>query len=218
MKLSEKTVTVLKNFAAINKNILIHPGQTVRTVSPSKTVLAKAILDDEFPKEVCIYELNRFLNTLALFNEPDLEFEETSLTVKSGPSKIRYTYANPELLTVAKDQDLNIPDVVDTVEISASVLSAVDRARKTLGLEEVSIEAGDGKLWIKAIDASGSSNDEFALELGESSSTFRAVIKADNLELISQDYLVEISSKGITHWRGSNVEYWVVLVANKSEF
>jgi len=218
MRLTDKTTSVLKNFAAINKNILIHEGSTVRTVSPSKTVMAKAVLDDEFPREVCLYDLNRFLNTVGLFNEPDIELGDTSLTLTSGASQIRYSYANPELLVVAKQKDLTVSDYLTTVHIPAEVLLAVDRARKTLGLEEISIEAKDGQLWIKALDASGSTNDQFALQLGESNHTFKAVMEADNMELIPQSYNVSISPRGITHWKGNNLEYWIVLLANKSIF
>ena len=218
MRLTDSTVNVLKNFAAINKNILIHEGSTVRTVSPSKTVMAKAKLDDDFPREVCLYDLNRFLNTVGLFSEPDIELGEHSLTLTSGPSQIRYSYANPELLVVAKQKDLNVSDYFDTVHIPSEVLLAVDRARKTLGLEEISIEASEGKLWIRALDASGSTNDQFALQLGESKHTFKAVLEADNMELIPQSYNVSISPRGITHWKGLNIEYWIVLLANKSNF
>jgi len=222
MKLTDNTVNVFKNFAAINRNILIHEGNVVRTVSPSKTIMAKATIDNNFPRDVCIYELNRFLNTVGLFTEPELEFADSHLTITAGPSKIRYTYADPDHVVVAKKQDLNVTDYIVSVHISAEVLTAVDRARKTLGLEEISIESDGSRLWIKALDAAktaaNSSTDEYALELGECDRKFRAVLKADNMELIPRAYDVSISSKGITHWKGDNIEYWIVLVANKSEF
>ena len=218
MKLSDDTISVLKNFAAINKNILIHKGNTIRTISPPKTIMAKAVVGNEFPTDVCLYELNRFLNTLALFDDPDVDFRDTHALITSGSSKIRYSYAEPDLLIVAKQKDLNLSDIVTRFTISHEVLTAVDRARKTLSLEEVCIESKNGKLWIKAVDASEATNDEYALEIGESGVEFKAVMKADNLELMPMTYEVEISSKGITYWKGDNVEYWIVLVANKSEF
>jgi len=218
MKLHDETVSVLKNFAAINKNILIRPGNVIRTVSPSKTVMGKAVVQDEFPTDVCLYELNRFLNTLGLFNNPDIEFKDTHLTIQSGPSSIRYSYANPELLVVAKDKDLEVSDYFDTIHLTSEVLMALDRARKTLALEEVSIESDGENLYVKAIDASGTTDDEFALQLGKADRKFKAVIKSENLELMPSSYDVSISSRGITYWKGSNVEYWIVLVANKSEF
>lgn len=217
MKLSDSTLSVLKNFAAINKSILMHKGNTIRTVSPSKTVMAKAVIDDDIPRDVCIFELPRFLNTVNLFDEPELNFGEKSVTVSSGPSKINYSYANPEFLTVAKNQDLNVGDFFVTVKLTEAVLNAVDKARKTLGLDEISIEGDGTKLYIKALDTSGTTADEYALEIGETSETFKAVFKAENFEMMARDYTVQISRKGITHWKSDNLEYWIVLVANSSK-
>jgi len=217
MKLSDKTISVLKNFAAINKSILLHEGNVIRTISPFKTVMAKATIDEEFPKEVGIYELPRFLNTLNLFEGADIEFGERYLTIESGPSKIKYAYADPSLFAAAKKKDLNITDVIQTVDLSQSVLFAIDKARKTLGLEDIALEGVGGKLYIKVLDGTGKSNDEYALELGESEKDFRAVFKSENMEVMSRDYTVSISSKGITHWKADDVEYWIVLVANTSK-
>jgi hypothetical protein len=218
MKLHDDTLSVLKNFAAINKNILIRPGSVLRTVSPSKTVMGKAQITDEFEKEICLYDLHRFLNTVGLFDEPDIDFKDTHLTINSGPSSIIYSYANPELVVAAKNSDLDINDWIDTFHVKVEVLQAVDRARKTLGLDEVSFEADGEKLWIKAVDASGTTNDEYALELGSSDRKFKAVIKSDNLELLPRSYDVSISPRGITHWKSSGIEYWIVMIANRSSF
>ena len=218
MKLCDETLSVLKNFAAINKNILIRPGQTLRTVSPSKTVMGKAYVSDEFQKEICLYDLHRFLNTVGLFEEPDIDFRDNYLVINSGPSNITYSYANPELVIAAKNQDLDISDWMDTFHVKAEVLQAVDRARKTLGLDEVSFESDGERLWIKAIDSSGATNDEYALELGTSEKKFKAVIKSDNLELLPRSYDVSISPRGVTHWKSESIEYWIVMLANRSSF
>ena len=42
MKLDTKTLNVLKSFTPINPSILIKEGNIVSTISPTKTVLAKA--------------------------------------------------------------------------------------------------------------------------------------------------------------------------------
>ena len=40
MKLSNRTVEILKNYSDINMSLFIEPGNILRTVSPSKTILA----------------------------------------------------------------------------------------------------------------------------------------------------------------------------------
>ena len=61
MKLSEKTLTVLKNFAGINNSILVKQGTQLRTISVAKNILAEANIEEEFPRQFGVYDLNQFL-------------------------------------------------------------------------------------------------------------------------------------------------------------
>ncbi len=60
MKLSNETLSVLKNFASINQGILFKPGKTIRTISTHKNILAEAVVSEEIPKEFGVYDLNNF--------------------------------------------------------------------------------------------------------------------------------------------------------------
>ena len=64
MKLSEKTFTLLKNFATINNSVLVKQGSKLRTISIAKNILAEATVNEEFPRDFAIYDLNQFLNGL----------------------------------------------------------------------------------------------------------------------------------------------------------
>ena len=75
MKLSDNTLTLLKNFSNINQSILFKQGKSLRTISVMKNILAEATINEELPKDFGIYDLNQFLNGLSLHNNPDLDFE-----------------------------------------------------------------------------------------------------------------------------------------------
>ena len=79
MKLSDNTLTILKNFAGINNSILVKQGTNLRTISVAKNILAEAEIKEEFPREFGIYDLNQFLNGLGLHQDPDLNFGEEIL-------------------------------------------------------------------------------------------------------------------------------------------
>ena len=64
MKLSDSTLTVLKNFAGINNSILVKQGSKLRTISVAKNILAEADISEDFPKDVAIYDLNQFSTCL----------------------------------------------------------------------------------------------------------------------------------------------------------
>ena len=82
MKLSEETLAVLKNFSAINNGIYFEQGNTIKTVSPGKTILADAKVQENFPLDFGIYDLNKFLGAHSLFDNPDIEFESNYLLMK----------------------------------------------------------------------------------------------------------------------------------------
>ena len=62
MNLTDKTLTVLKNFAGINNSILVKEGNQLRTISVAKNILAEAEIEEDFPRQFGIYDLNQFLN------------------------------------------------------------------------------------------------------------------------------------------------------------
>ena len=80
MKLSDSTLTVLKNFAGINNSILVKEGSQLRTISVAKNILAEADIPEDFPRDVAIYDLNQFLNGLSLHQDPNLDFTEDAYT------------------------------------------------------------------------------------------------------------------------------------------
>ena len=85
MKLSDNTLTILKNFASINNSILVKEGNRLRTISVAKNILAEAEITEEFPRDFAVYDLNQFLNGLSLHQDPDLDFTEQSyLSIKEG--------------------------------------------------------------------------------------------------------------------------------------
>ena len=52
MKLSNGTVTVLKNFSTINQNLVIKPGNKISTMSAMKNIVAKALERKSFQKNL----------------------------------------------------------------------------------------------------------------------------------------------------------------------
>ena len=73
MKLSESTLSLLKNFSTINQSILFKQGTKLRTISVMKNILAEATITEEIPKDFGIYDLNQFLNGLSLHQSPELD-------------------------------------------------------------------------------------------------------------------------------------------------
>ena len=76
MNISDETLDVLKNFASINPNIVINPGQNIKTISEAKNIMASAEIVEDFPQEFGVYDLNEFLSVLSLVQPADLSFDD----------------------------------------------------------------------------------------------------------------------------------------------
>ena len=84
MKFSKNTFEILKNFSNINSNILIKPGNKLCTITPAKNVMAEAEVEEEFETEFGIWDLSKFLGTISLFDDPDFEFSEKYVMIRSA--------------------------------------------------------------------------------------------------------------------------------------
>ena len=111
MKLSNETLTVLKNFAGINSGIEFKQGNKISTISSTKTVLAKATLKDEFPQNFCIYDLNQFLSVHSLNKDTELDFDSQNVIFKAGRSKTKYRMTAKNMIVSPPDKELKLPSV-----------------------------------------------------------------------------------------------------------
>ena len=109
MKISTKTLDVLKNFSEINQSILIKKGSTIKTVSIQQNILAHAEVEESFPQDFAIYQLNEFIGVLTTMSNPDLTFHDkyVMLSQENGACT-KYFYAEPSVV-VAPEKDINMP-------------------------------------------------------------------------------------------------------------
>lgn len=211
MRISTNTVNVLKNFAKINPSILIQEGNTLKTMSPSKTIMAKAKVDTEFPKRFAIYNLDRFISTTSLFNDPNFDFGDRTVTIKEGEKKTDYVYADENTITKAPDREITLPSADVTVTITNEHLKEVEKAAGVLGLPEILIVGDGSSVYLQTADSKNPSGDVYSVKIGETTKTFKAIFKSENIKIIPGNYEVTISARGISHFSGKEVEYWIAV-------
>ena len=213
MKLSENTISILKNCAMINEGIQIKPGSTIRTISKMKNVLAKATIDETFDNEIVLYDLNRFLGLVGMLKDPEIEVNsgEKILNVKSSStnSKIRLSDVSMIIAPPEKDIDLVSPEV--EFELKQNDLNQVVRSSSVLGLPNIAVIGDRENIYLATLDQKDSNSDEFKIKVGTTSSEFVFYFVTENLKLISGDYNVSVTTKGFSHFKNVNgkIEYWL---------
>jgi len=217
MKLSDGTIAVLKSFSQINPSIKITPGNTLATISPLKTLLAKATIEDTFESGFSIYDLSRFLGILSLFDAPEIEIRSSDLVIKGGDKKVVYRFCDENLFVAAPAKELNFPEPEVTFELSPEALGTVLKATGILQLPEIAIVGEDGKLYVRAVNSKDVGSDEFNIAIGDSDHTFTVVFKPEYLsKLVSTKYKVEVSSKKISRFTSENSTYWIATESNST--
>ena len=217
MQLSDTTLDILRNYSAINQNLLIEPGNVIKTVNESRTILSTATIAESFPKEIGIYDLNEFIGVTGLVNSPSLHFNDDFVMIsdESGRSSVKYFYSAAETLTTpTKDVSMPEPDVKFTLD--NSTLNKLKKAASTLGHKELLIKADNGVLSLSVVENQNATSNAFSIDVdGEfkQDAVFNFIIDISNLKILPGDYDVEISSKLITQFshKELSVKYWIAL-------
>lgn len=204
IKLSPRTVAILKNFATINPSLQFKVGSVLKTISPSKTIFAHATVEENFESEFAIYDLNKFISVLSLFNEPTLEIEEKRLRIVEDGRAATYTFADPSGLILPPNKELKLPSIDVEFELTQATWFAVKKAKAVLRHEEIAVTGEGGVLSIHAVDTKNPSANKFSVRIGETDKEFEAVFKSSNIAIIDGDYTVQISSKGISRFLAKN--------------
>ena len=137
MKLSEQTVSILKNFSTINQNILVKEGSQLRTMSTMKNILAEAPVTEAFPHDFGIYDLNEFLGVLTLVKDAELDFSSDKFANLTGSrTKIKYFFSDPSILTTPPET-FNAPECDVNISVSKDTLSSVLKAAAVMQLPDV---------------------------------------------------------------------------------
>lgn len=216
MNISTNTLNVLKNFAKINPSIAIKQGNVLKTISPSKTIMAKAEVDTVFPVDFAIYNLDRFISTASLFNNPSFEFNEKSVNITDGNSSTNYVYAEASTILKAPENELTLPSIDATFTLANENLKEVEKAAGVLGLPEIAVVGDVGKIYLRAVDSKNPSGDVYSLEIGEGNKSFSAIFKSENIKIIPDTYEVSVCSRGISYFSGPQADYWIAVEHNSS--
>ena len=215
MKLSSTTLDILKNFSAINPNMLFKPGHQIGTIAEAKNIIASASIEEEIPTEFGIYDLTELLSILSLMGDAEIDFGEDSLQVKEGPASTRYFYSGKELLTVPT-KNVTMPKAELTITLTEDHLNRIRKAASVLGHSNLEIQGQNGVVTLRVVDPKNSTANSYNLVVDQSNActeNFSFVMVIGNLKIIPGDYTVSISSKLISCFKNQKLPltYWIAL-------
>ena len=214
MNLSDKTLTILKNFAGINNSILVKQGRQLRTISVAKNILAEAEINEEFPREFAVYDLNQFLNGLGLHQDPDLDFTEQSyLTIREGKRKVKYFYADPNVIISPPEKEISLPSEDVHFQLESASLEKLLKAAAVYQLPDFCVVGNAGVIKLVVRDKKNDTSNSYSIEVGETDKTFTFNFKVENIKIIPGSYDVLVSQKLLSQFTNSkyNLKYYIAL-------
>ena len=189
MKLSDNTLTILKNFAGINNSILVKSGNQLRTISVAKNILAEASIEEHFPRQFAIYDLNQFLNGLGLHQDPDLDFSPDSyITIKEGKRRVKYFYADPNVIISPPEKEITLPSEDVHFQLESTSLEKLLKAAAVYQLPDLSAVGENGVVKLVVRDKKNDTSNEYAITVGETDKEFVFNFKVENIKIIPGAY------------------------------
>ena len=215
MKLTEKTVNLLKNFASINQSILFKKGSSLRTMSVMKNILAEADIGEEIPQDFAIYDLVQFLNGISLYGDPELDFQnESYLTIRDGKNhRTKYFFADPSVIVAPPEKTLTLPGEDVSFTLDTNNLTQLLKAAAVYQLPDFSVVGGNGAVYLVVRDKKNDTSNDFSIVVGETDNKFSFNFKVENIKILPGTYNVVISQKLLSRFvnENYNLTYYIAL-------
>ena len=214
MKLSDKTLSVLKNFSTINQSILFKQGSKLRTISVMKNILAEATITEEIPTDFGIYDLSQFLNGLSLHQSPELDFaNEGHVVIKEGRMRSKYFFADPNVIITPPDKAIDLPSEDVSFELRTEQLDKLLKAAAVYQLPDLAVVGGEGVVKILVRDKKNDTSNDFSIVVGETDKEFSFNFKVENIKILPGTYDVIVSQKLLSRFVSKNhdLTYFIAL-------
>lgn len=218
MKFSAKTLKILKNFNDINPSMLFTEGNIISTMSPHKSILARATIEETIPQNFAIFEISRLLAIISILDDPEIICEDKWLVISSGRSRIRYTYCNPSTIVHPPiGKQMTFPEPQVQFSLDSDVYSNCIKAMSVLGAPNLVIKGENGILSLVCTNTETPTSDLYSVDIGKTEKEFEVIFKNENLKIINNNYsvgaLVPTSKDGIgmSYWKSDDVEYFIAI-------
>ncbi len=214
MKLSDNSLTILKNFAGINNSIMVKQGNKLRTISVAKNILAEADIIEEFPRNFAIYDLNQFLNGLGLHQDPDLDFtEESYISIREGKRRVKYFFADPNVIISPPEKEIQLPSQDVCFQLDSVTLENLIKAAAVYQLRDLSAVGDAGVIRLVVRDKKNDTSNEYSIVVGETDAKFTFNFKVENIKIIPGAYDVVVSEKLLSQFSNTkyNLKYYIAL-------
>ena len=122
--------------------MVLKKGNTQKTISPEKSILVEATLEDNLDTDFGIYDLNQFLGNVTTLKNPELTFTQNDVTLDDGDLALTYHACSPNLIISPPDKELALKTVDCKFSLSNAVLQKLLKVATMNSLPNLTVEIG----------------------------------------------------------------------------
>jgi hypothetical protein len=222
MKLSDDTVTVLKNFSSINQSLQFKQGNVLKTISPLKTIFVEATVSETFPSEFALFDLNKLLAKVSLYKDAQLSFDADKINITANKKSDYIKYCSPKVIVTPPEKSITFSAPDCSFTLSQEDLDWMRKSAGISGSPNFVFESDGSVVNFIATDVKDDSADQSKIEIGSvtDGKTFRVVMKVENFKLLDGSYDVSIAKKGLAQFKHKTIPitYYIAIEAASSTF
>jgi hypothetical protein len=218
--ISKDTLNILKNFSGINSNLYVKPGSKITTMSPTKNIMAEVEVEESFDTEFGIWDLNKLLGVVSLFQDPEFIFDDKYMTITGASgSKVKYFYSDPKLLSYPTKSIKKIDAVVE-FDLTSDDFRELSRAGAVLQNPDLCFVSDDDAVLAVVKDLKDPTCNVFSIRVGDNKdqADFSFNFKLENMKMFDGDYHVALSKNVIGQFAHASrpLTYWVAMDATST--
>jgi uncharacterized protein Veg len=197
MKISHDTLSIFQNFSQITPSILVKVGNKINVKSANKTIVARAEVEETFPSQFAIYDLNQWLSLINVSTDADIEFGEKSMRITHGNGgEIEYFYADESIISsYPLDNSPALKDIF-SFPLTATDINTINKTASIVSAPMISI-VSDGETAVLVIsDPKNPTSHSFKKVLGNSDRVFNMKLSIDSFKIIPELYNVRLCKMG----------------------
>ena len=218
--ISKDTLNILKNFSGINSNLYVKAGSKITTMSPTKNIMAEVEIEESFDTEFGIWDLNKLLGVVSLFQDPEFIFDDKYMIITGASgSKVKYFYSDPKLLSYPTKSIKKIDAVVE-FDLTSDDFRELSRAGAVLQNPDLCFVSDDDAVLAVVKDLKDPTCNVFSIRVGDNKdqADFSFNFKLENMKMFDGDYHVALSKNVIGQFTHASrpLTYWVAMDATST--
>lgn len=214
MKLTTATINILKNYATINQGMVVNKDQPVYTKTVSNSLLARCVFSD-LNETFALYDISGYLQTLSLFDDPDIQFNEKSMKISDGIQNTTRHYSSIDVIDYPEQEQIDgieavTKDFVTDFVLSGEQLSKILKASAVMKFDTLTFESNGENIQGKLSDRTNCTADTYDLDLGLCEREFTVEIFVENLKFLPASYNVFVCDELVCFKNDTlDLTYWV---------